>query len=318
MLGIGIGGTAEKAMLLAKESLMGAIDMAALKARGPQNRIEELRIEIFDKVNALGIGAQGLGGLATILDVKILDYPTHAASKPVAMIPNCAATRHAHFTLDGSGPAFLETPNLDDWPKVNWVPDKAAIRVDLDTLTAEQVAGWKPGDRLLLNGKMLTGRDAAHKRIADMLARGEPLPVDFKGRVIYYVGPVDPVRDEVVGPAGPTTATRMDKFSDMMLDLGLLASVGKAERGPAATESIARHKSAYLMAVGGAAYLVARAIKAARVVAFADLGMEAIYEFSVKDMPVTVAVDSHGENVHHLAPLVWREKIARERLLESV
>jgi fumarate hydratase class I len=318
MLGIGIGGTAEKAMLLAKESLMGAIDMAALKARGPQNRIEELRIEIFNKVNALGIGAQGLGGLATILDVKILDYPTHAASKPVAMIPNCAATRHAHFTLDGSGPAFLETPNLDDWPKVNWVPDKAAIRVDLDTLTAEQVAGWKPGDRLLLNGKMLTGRDAAHKRIADMLARGEPLPVDFKGRVIYYVGPVDPVRDEVVGPAGPTTATRMDKFSDMMLDLGLLASVGKAERGPAATESIARHKSAYLMAVGGAAYLVARAIKAARVVAFADLGMEAIYEFSVKDMPVTVAVDSHGENVHHLAPLVWREKIARERLLESV
>jgi fumarate hydratase class I len=318
MLGIGIGGTAEKAMLLAKESLMGAIDMAALKARGPQNRIEELRIEIFNKVNALGIGAQGLGGLATILDVKILDYPTHAASKPVAMIPNCAATRHAHFTLDGSGPAFLETPNLDDWPKVNWVPDKAAIRVDLDTLTAEQVAGWKPGDRLLLNGKMLTGRDAAHKRIADMLARGEPLPLDFKGRVIYYVGPVDPVRDEVVGPAGPTTATRMDKFSDMMLDLGLLASVGKAERGPAATESIARHKSAYLMAVGGAAYLVARAIKAARVVAFADLGMEAIYEFSVKDMPVTVAVDSHGENVHHLAPLVWREKIARERLLESV
>jgi fumarate hydratase class I len=318
MLGIGIGGTAEKAMLLAKQSLMGAIDMAALKARGPQNRIEELRIEIFDKVNALGIGAQGLGGLATILDVKILDYPTHAASKPVAMIPNCAATRHAHFTLDGSGPAFLETPNLDDWPKVNWVPDKAAIRVDLDTLTAEQVAGWKPGDRLLLNGKMLTGRDAAHKRIADMLARGEPLPVDFKGRVIYYVGPVDPVRDEVVGPAGPTTATRMDKFSDMMLDLGLLASVGKAERGPAATESIARHKSAYLMAVGGAAYLVARAIKAARVVAFADLGMEAIYEFSVKDMPVTVAVDSHGENVHHLAPLVWREKIARERLLERV
>ena len=318
MLGIGIGGTAEKAMSLAKESLMGAIDMAELKARGPQTDIEKLRVEIFDKVNALGIGAQGLGGLATILDVKIFDYPTHAASKPVAMIPNCAATRHAHFTLDGSGPAFLEPPNLDDWPKVEWAPDSNAIRVDLDALTPEIVAGWKPGDRLLLNGKMLTGRDAAHKKIQDMLAKGEPLPVSFKGRVIYYVGPVDPVRDEVVGPAGPTTATRMDKFMDMMLDQGLLACVGKAERGPSATESIARHNSAYLMAVGGAAYLVARAIKGAKVVGFPELGMEAIYEFDVKDMPVTVAVDSTGENVHVTAPLVWRKKIAEEKLLEGV
>jgi fumarate hydratase class I len=315
MLGIGIGGTAEKAMLLAKQSLMAPIDMAELKARGPQTPIEELRIELHDKVNALGIGAQGLGGLATVLDIKILDWPTHAASKPVAMIPNCAATRHAHITLDGSGPAFLERPNLDDWPKVEWAPDSAAIRVDLDTLTAEQVASWKPGDRLLLNGRMLTGRDAAHKRIKDMLAKGEPLPVDFRNRVIYYVGPVDPVRDEVVGPAGPTTATRMDSFSDMMLDLGLLASVGKAERGPAATQSIANHNSAYLMAVGGAAYLVAKAIEQAEVVGFADLGMEAIYEFTVKDMPVTVAVDSHGENVHVTAPLVWRKKIAEEHLL---
>jgi fumarate hydratase, class I len=318
MLGIGIGGTAEKAMSLAKESLMGAIDMAELKARGPQTDIERLRVEIFDKVNALGIGAQGLGGLATILDVKIFDYPTHAASKPVAMIPNCAATRHAHFTLDGSGPAFLEAPNLDDWPKVEWAPDSNAIHVDLDALTPEIVAGWKPGDRLLLNGRMLTGRDAAHKKIQDMLAKGEPLPVSFQGRVIYYVGPVDPVRDEVVGPAGPTTATRMDKFMDMMLDQGLLACVGKAERGPAATECIARHKSAYLMAVGGAAYLVARAIKGAKVVGFPELGMEAIYEFDVKDMPVTVAVDSSGENVHVTAPLVWRKKIAEEKLLEGV
>ncbi len=316
MLGIGIGGTAEKAMVLAKESLMGSIDMAQLKQRGPKNDLERLRIEIFDRVNALGIGAQGLGGLSTILDVKILDYPTHAASKPVAMIPNCAATRHAHFTLDGSGPVFLEQPDLSQWPKVDWAPDSAAIRVDLDALTQAQVASWKPGDRLLLNGKMLTGRDAAHKRIADMLAKGEDLPVSFKGRVIYYVGPVDPVRDEVVGPAGPTTATRMDKFSDMMLDLGLLASVGKSERGPAATQSIANHKSAYLMAVGGAAYLVSRAIKAAKVVAFEDLGMEAIYEFTVQDMPVTVAVDSSGVNVHVTAPLLWKKKIAQEGLLE--
>jgi fumarate hydratase, class I len=317
MLGIGIGGTAEKAMLLAKESLMGDIDMAQLKARGPSNKTEELRIEIFDKVNALGIGAQGLGGLATILDVKIMDWPTHAASKPVAMIPNCAATRHAHFHLDGSGPAYLEPPNLDEWPKVQWTPSKEAIKVDLDTLTPEIVASWKPGDRLLLNGRMLTGRDAAHKRIQDMLSRGEPLPVEFRGRVIYYVGPVDPVRDEVVGPAGPTTATRMDKFTRMMLDQGLLAMVGKAERGPVAIEAIRDHKAAYLMAVGGAAYLVARAIKGSKVVGFEDLGMEAIYEFTVQDMPVTVAVDAAGESVHHTAPLVWRDKIAKERLLET-
>ena len=316
MLGIGIGGTAEKAMLLAKESLMGQIDMAQLKQQGARTDLEALRIEIFDKVNALGIGAQGLGGLSTILDVKIMDWPTHAASKPVAMIPNCAATRHAHFTLDGSGPAFLETPRLSDWPEVNWTPDKAAKRVDLDTLTPEVVQSWKQGDRLLLNGKMLTGRDAAHKRIADMLARGEQLPVEFRGRVIYYVGPVDPVGEEVVGPAGPTTATRMDKFTRMMLEQGLTAMVGKAERGPAAVDAIRDHKSAYLMAVGGAAYLVARAIKGSKVVGFEDLGMEAIYEFEVEDFPVTVAVDSEGNNVHHLAPLVWREKIARERLLE--
>jgi fumarate hydratase class I len=315
MLGIGIGGTAEKAMLLAKQSLMGSIDMAELKARGPNTPMEELRIEIFDKVNALGIGAQGLGGLSTILDVKIIDWPTHAASKPVAMIPNCAATRHAHFTLDGSGPSFLEAPKLDEWPQVNWTPDKAAIRVDLDALTPEDVRGWKQGDRLLLNGKMLTGRDAAHKRIADMLAKGKELPVSFRNRVIYYVGPVDPVGEEIVGPAGPTTATRMDKFMDMMLEQGLLACVGKAERGPAATQAIAKHRSAYLMAVGGAAYLVARAIKGSQVVGFADLGMEAIYEFEVSDFPVTVAVDSSGANVHQLAPLVWQKKIAEEGLL---
>lgn len=315
MLGIGIGGTAEHCVKLAKQSLMEPIDMGQLKARGPQNDIEAMRIEIFDKVNALGIGAQGLGGLSTILDVKIMDWPCHAAGKPVAMIPNCAATRHAHFTLDGSGPSFLETPKLDEWPKVHWAPDRAAKRINLDTLTAEEVQSWKQGDRLLLNGKMLTGRDAAHKRIQDMLAKGEELPVDFKGRVIYYVGPVDPVRDEVVGPAGPTTATRMDKFMDMMLGQGLLASVGKSERGPAATDSIARHRSAYLMAVGGAAYLVARAIKKAEVVGFADLGMEAIYEFTVEDMPVTVAVDSEGNNVHQLAPKAWQEKIEKEHLL---
>jgi fumarate hydratase, class I len=318
MLGIGIGGTAEKAMTLAKESLMGDIDMAQLKLRGAQTDTERLRIEIFDKVNALGIGAQGLGGLATILDVKIESWPTHAASKPVAMIPNCAATRHAHFHLDGNGPAFLEPPKLSDWPDVNWTPDKAAIRVDLDTLTPAIVQSWQPGDRLLLNGRMLTGRDAAHKRIQDMLARGEALPVSFADRVIYYVGPVDPVAGEAVGPAGPTTATRMDKFSDMMLGLGLLASVGKAERGPAATASIAAHGSAYLMAVGGAAYLVSRAIKAATVVGFADLGMEAIYEFTVEDMPVTVAVDARGGNVHQTAPALWQKKIAEARLLAAV
>jgi fumarate hydratase, class I len=316
MLGIGIGGTAEKAMLLAKQSLMGQIDMAQLRARGARTDIEALRIELHEKVNALGIGAQGLGGLATVLDVKILDWPTHAASKPVAMIPNCAATRHAHFTLDGSGPAYLEPPKLSDWPDVQWTPDRAAKRVDLDTLTPEVVQNWKHGDRLLLNGRMLTGRDAAHKRIADMLAAGEQLPVEFRGRVIYYVGPVDPVGEEVVGPAGPTTATRMDKFTRMMLEQGLLAMVGKAERGPAAVEAIRDHRSAYLMAVGGAAYLVARAIKGSKVVGFEDLGMEAIYEFEVQDFPVTVAVDAAGQNVHQLAPLVWRERIAKEGLLQ--
>ena len=318
MLGIGIGGTAEHCVKLAKMSLMDPIDMGELKARGAQTDIEKLRVEIYDKVNALGIGAQGLGGLSTILDVKIMDWPCHAAGKPVAMIPNCAATRHAHFTLDGSGPAFLETPRLDDWPKVDWKPDKAAKRVDLDNLTPEEVRSWKHGDRLLLNGAMLTGRDAAHKRIQDMLAKGEELPVDFRGRAIYYVGPVDPVMGEVVGPAGPTTATRMDKFTDMMLQLGLLAMIGKAERGQGAVQEIAKHKVAYLMAVGGAAYLVSRAIKEARVVGFADLGMEAIYEFTVEDMPVTVAVDSEGNNVHELAPLIWKERIAKEGLLEKV
>ncbi|NWG30915.1 MAG: fumarate hydratase [Rhodocyclaceae bacterium] len=313
ILGIGIGGTPEKAMLLAKEALMAPIDIDELKARGAHNRIEELRLELYDKVNALGIGAQGLGGLTTVLDVKILDYPTHAASLPVAMIPNCAATRHVHFTLDGTGPAKLEPPRLGDWPQVAWQPDtERSLRVNLDTLTPAEVASWKPGQTLLLNGRMLTGRDAAHKRIADLLARGEKLPVDFTNRVIYYVGPVDPVRDEVVGPAGPTTATRMDKFTEMMLaQTGLIAMVGKAERGPAAIEAIKKHKSAYLMAVGGAAYLVSKAIKAARVVAFPDLGMEAIYEFEVKDMPVTVAVDSTGASVHETGPSEWRMKIGK-------
>ena len=309
MLGIGIGGTAEKAMLMAKEALMTPIDMHELKARGPANRIEELRIELYDKVNALGIGAQGLGGLTTVLDVKILDYPTHAASLPVAIIPNCAATRHAHFVLDGRGPVQLDPPDLASWPKVNWTPNPDARRVNLDKVTREEVASWKPGETLLLNGKLLTGRDAAHKRIAELFARGEPLPVDFSGRFIYYVGPVDPVRDEVVGPAGPTTATRMDKYTDMMLDqTGLLGMIGKAERGPETIASIKRHGSVYLMAVGGAAYLVAKAIKASRVVAFADLGMEAIYEFTVKDMPVTVAVDSAGSSVHETGPAQWRGK----------
>ncbi|HUG22656.1 fumarate hydratase [Piscinibacter sp.] len=313
MLGIGIGGTAEKAMLLAKESLMQDIDMFELKQRGPQNKVEELRIELCDKINALGIGAQGLGGLTTVLDVKIATYPTHAASKPVAMIPNCAATRHAHFVLDGSGPAYLEPPSLDLWPDVHWAPDyNKSKRVNLDTLTREEVASWQPGDTLLLNGKMLTGRDAAHKRIQDMQAKGETLPVDFTNRVIYYVGPVDPVRDEVVGPAGPTTATRMDKFTEMMLaQTGLIGMIGKAERGPAGIEAIRKHKSAYLMAVGGAAYLVAKAIKQAKVVGFADLGMEAIYEFDVKDMPVTVAVDSTGTSVHETGPKEWQGKIGK-------
>ena len=312
MLGIGIGGTAEKAMVMAKESLMGSIDMAQLKARGPQSKIEELRIELFDKVNALGIGAQGLGGLTTVLDVKILDYPTHAVSKPIAMIPNCAATRHAHFTLDGSGVAKLPIPKLTDWPKVTWQPDRNAKRVNLDTLTREEVAAWKAGDRLLLTGKLLTGRDAAHKRIADLFAKGEPLPagVDFTNRVIYYVGPVSPVRDEVVGPAGPTTATRMDKFTEMMLSkTGLIAMIGKAERGPTGVEAIRKHRAAYLMAVGGAAYLVSKAIRATRVVAFEDLGMEAIYEFQVEEMPVTVAVDAEGTNVHETGPKAMQERM---------
>ena len=313
MLGIGVGGTAEKAMLLAKEVLMEPIDMFDLMARGPSNKLEEMRIELYQKVNALGIGAQGLGGLTTVLDVKIATWPTHAASLPVAMIPNCAATRHAHVVLDGSGPAFMEPPSLDLWPKVNWVPDtQKSQRVNLDTLTPAEVASWKPGQTLLLNGKMLTGRDAAHKRIQDMLAKGEKLPVDFTNRVIYYVGPVDPVRDEVVGPAGPTTATRMDKFTGMMLEkTGLIAMVGKAERGPVAIEAIRQHKSAYLMAVGGAAYLVSKAIKASKVVGFADLGMEAIYEFDVKDMPVTVAVDASGTSVHQTGPKEWQARIGK-------
>jgi fumarate hydratase class I len=312
MLGIGIGGTAERAMLLAKQSLMDDIDMFELKARGPKDQLEELRIELYDKVNALGIGAQGLGGLSTVLDVKIATAPTHAASKPVAMIPNCAATRHAHFVLDGSGPVFLEPPRLDLWPDVEWAPDaERSRRVDLDSLTKAEVATWKPGERLLLSGRMLTGRDAAHKRIQEMLERGEPLPVDFTGRVIYYVGPVDPVRDEVVGPAGPTTSTRMDKFTETMLaKTGLIAMIGKAERGPAAIEAIRRHRSAYLMAVGGAAYLVSKAIRQARVLAFADLGMEAIYEFEVNDMPVTVAVDANGTSVHETGPKEWKARIA--------
>ncbi|MGQ3052068.1 MAG: fumarate hydratase [Roseateles sp.] len=312
MLGIGVGGTAEKAALLAKQALMEDIDMYELLQRGPQNKLEEMRIELYEKVNALGIGAQGLGGLTTVLDVKIKTFPTHAASKPIAMIPNCAATRHAHFVLDGNGPSYLEPPSLDLWPDVNWAPDyNKSKRIDLNALTPAEVATWKPGDTLLLNGKMLTGRDAAHKRIQDMLSKGETLPVDFTNRVIYYVGPVDPVRDEVVGPAGPTTATRMDKFTDMMLaKTGLIAMVGKAERGPVAIESIKNHRSAYLMAVGGSAYLVSKAIKGARVVGFEDLGMEAIYEFDVVDMPVTVAVDATGTSAHITGPAEWKQRIA--------
>jgi len=311
MLGIGVGGTAERAMLMAKQSLMEDLDMYELLARGPQNQLEELRIELYEKVNALGIGAQGLGGLTTVLDVKIRTWPTHAASKPVAMIPNCAATRHVHFTLDGSGPASLTPPALSEWPDVHWAPDyQASKQINLDTLTRAEVASWQPGQTLLLSGKMLTGRDAAHKRIQDLLAAGETLPVDFTNRVIYYVGPVDPVRDEVVGPAGPTTSTRMDKFTDMMLaQTGLIAMIGKSERGPAAIESIKQHGSAYLMAVGGAAYLVSKAIRHARVLAFEDLGMEAIYEFDVRDMPVTVAVDARGVSVHETGPKTWRARI---------
>ncbi|MDM7856871.1 fumarate hydratase [Thiopseudomonas acetoxidans] len=317
MLGIGIGGTAEKAAILAKESLMDPIDIHELQERGAQNRVEELRLEIFEKVNQLGIGAQGLGGLTTVLDIKIKDYPTHAASLPVCIIPNCAATRHVHFTLDGSGPAALEAPDLDAFPDIVWDAGPTARRVNLDTITPEEVQSWKPGETLLLNGKMLTGRDAAHKRIVDMLDAGEELPVDLKGRFIYYVGPVDPVRDEVVGPAGPTTATRMDKFTRQVLEsTGLLGMIGKSERGPIAIEAIKDNKAVYLMAVGGAAYLVSQAIKKSRTAAFADLGMEAIYEFEVKDMPVTVAVDSSGESVHITGPQVWKKKIAESLALE--
>lgn len=314
VLGIGIGGTAEKAVLLAKESLLAPLDIHELKARGPHNRLEELRLEIFERVNRLGIGAQGLGGLTTVLDVKLLDYPTHAASLPVAVIPNCAATRHARFVLDGSGPAQLEPPNLKDWPVVHWAASPQSKRVVLESLTREEIASWKPGDTLLLNGQLLTGRDAAHQRIAALLAAGKPLPVDFRNRFIYYVGPIDPVRDEVVGPAGPTTATRMDAYTEMMLgQAGLLGMVGKAERGPEAIAAIRKYRAAYLIAVGGAAYLVSKAIKAARVVAFEDLGMEAIYEFEVNDMPVTVAVDSLGNSIHQSGPAEWAGKIVQDQ-----
>ncbi|SFM57720.1 fumarase, class I, homodimeric [Ectothiorhodospira mobilis] len=311
ILGLGIGGTPEKAMLLAKESLMAPVDIHELRERGPANRVEELRLELYDKVNALGIGAQGVGGLTTVVDVKILDYPTHAASLPVALIPNCAATRHVHFELDGSGPADLVPPALEDWPALDYDPAEGR-RVDLDRVTPEEVATWKPGEVLLLSGRLLTGRDAAHKRLVQMLDRGEPLPVDLRNRFIYYVGPVDPVGDEVMGPAGPTTSTRMDKFTRRMLqDTGLLGMVGKAERGPEAVAAIRDHGAVYLTAVGGAAYLVSKAIRSARVLAFEDLGMEAVYEFEVRDMPVTVAVDSQGTSVHETGPREWRMRIQR-------
>ncbi len=315
MLGIGIGGTAEKAMIMAKESLMDPVNIQELIDRGPSSRSEELRLELYEKVNELGIGAQGLGGLTTVLDVKVVDYPTHAANKPIAMIPNCAATRHAHFVLDGSGASLQTPPSLDDWPKITWDVGPTAKRVDLDTITQEEIESWKPGQTLLLNGKMLTGRDGVHKRIQDILSKGESLPdgVDFNNRFIYYVGPVDAVRDEVIGPAGPTTATRMDKFTEMMLaKTGLMGMVGKAERGPMAIEAIKKHKAVYLMAVGGAAYLVSKAITNARVVAFEEMGMEAIHEFEVKDMPVTVAVDVNGKSVHQIGPDKW-QKIILER-----
>lgn len=313
ILGIGIGGTAEKAMLLAKQSLMEPVDIQDLKQRGAQTTTETLRLEIFDKVNALGIGAQGLGGLTTVLDVKILDYPTHAVSKPVAMIPNCAATRHVHFILDGQGPAKLPIPDLESWPQITQQVTERSLRVDLDRISRDQIAQWQPGDTLLLSGKMLTGRDAAHKRIMELIAQGKPLPggVDFTNRFIYYVGPVDAVRDEAVGPAGPTTATRMDKFTETMLaNTGLIGMIGKAERGPQAIEAIKKHKAVYLIATGGAAYLVSKAIKSAKVIAFEDMGMEAIYEFVVKDMPVTVAVDINGQSIHQIGPAVWKNKIA--------
>ena len=319
LLGIGVGGTAEKAMMMAKEVLMEPLDMHELLARGPKSKLEELRIELYTRVNALGIGAQGLGGLSTVLDVKIRDYPTHAANKPIAMIPNCAATRHAHFVLDGSGAVSLDPPSLEDWPKVTWAPAAGAKRVNLDALTPAKIASWKQGDILLLSGKMLTGRDAAHQRIQEILARGEKLPVDFTNRVIYYVGPVDPVKGEAVGPAGPTTATRMDKYTEMMLaQTGLIGMIGKSERGPVAIEAIRKHKAAYLMAVGGAAYLVAKAIKKSRVLAFGDLGMEAIYEFEVKDMPVTVAVDSSGASVHNTGPAEWEKRIREFKIPVAV
>ncbi len=310
MLGIGIGGTAEKAMMIAKEALLEPIDIKELQARGASTRSEELRLELFEKVNKLGIGAQGLGGLTTVLDVKVADYPTHAANKPVAIIPNCAATRHAHFELDGSGPAELEAPKLEDWPEITWEVGDSVRRVDLNTVTREEMKEWKPGETILLNGKMLTGRDAAHKRMVDMIAKGEELPVDLKNRFIYYVGPVDPVRDEVVGPAGPTTATRMDKFTRTVLEeTGLMGMIGKAERGPIGIDAIRDNEASYLMAVGGAAYLVSQAIRHAEVVGFADLGMEAIYEFDVVDMPVTVAVDTKGTSVHQTGPQEWYAKI---------
>ena len=315
MLGIGIGGTAEKAMVMAKESLMDPVDIHELRERGPSNKAEELRLEIMDAVNKLGIGAQGLGGLTTVLDVKIMDYPTHAASLPVAMIPNCAATRHAHFELKGDGPVYQEAPSLEAWPEVTWEPGESVRRVDLDTVTREETLTWQPGDTLLLSGTMYTGRDAAHKRMTQMIADGEELPVNLQGKFIYYVGPVDPVRDEVVGPAGPTTSTRMDKFTDNILEnTGLLGMIGKAERGPVAIEAIRKHKAVYLMAVGGAAYLVSKAITDAEVVAFEDLGMEAIYAFTVKDMPVSVAVDAEGTSVHITGPKVWQATIEEQAI----
>ena len=315
ILGIGLGGTAEKAMLMAKEALLEHIDIQELQAKGAENRNEELRLKLFDKVNALGIGAQGLGGLTTVLDIKIKDYPSHAANKAVAIIPNCAATRHVHFELDGTGPAQLEAPNLDDWPDITWETDDSVRRVNLDTVTQQEIEQWKPGDTLLLSGKMLTGRDAAHKKMTDILARGEQLPVDLTGRFIYYVGPVDPIGYEAVGPAGPTTATRMDKFTRTMLEeTGLMGMIGKAERGQAGIDAIRDNNAVYLIAVGGAAYLVSKAITHAEVIAFPELGMEAIYEFEVNEMPVTVAVDTSGESVHRIGPEIWQAKIEEKAL----